>query len=141
MFSQLIHLNNNVSFLNLCCNNREQNITCRTFVFTRTEATILCMNRNVLKASKNYTNKLVSLTTSNNSKILLRLLWFILTKFHWKKSYISHYTITSQKTKCSKITMYVYQRFRCEQEKLLTVELELPNLSARQLNTEINHGY
>ena len=38
------------------------------------------MNTNVLKTSNNHTNKLVSMTTSNNSKIFLRLLWFLLLK-------------------------------------------------------------
>ena len=33
-----------------------------------------------LENIKNYTNKLVSVTTSNNSNILLRLLWFLLLK-------------------------------------------------------------
>ena len=41
---------------------------------------ILYMNINVLKTSKHYTNKLVSMTTSNSSKILLKLLWFLLQK-------------------------------------------------------------
>ena len=35
---------------------------------------MLYMNKNVLKISRNYTNMLVSVTTSNNLKILLRLL-------------------------------------------------------------------
>ena len=33
-----------------------------------------------LENIKHYTNKLVSVTTSNNSKIFLRLLWFLLLK-------------------------------------------------------------
>ena len=33
-----------------------------------------------LENIKNYTNKLVSVTTSNNSNILLRLIWFLLLK-------------------------------------------------------------
>ena len=61
-------------------------------------------------------------------------------KIHQKQSYISHDIITSKKNKCSKITVYVYQCFRCEQ-KLLTVELELLNLGARKLNMEIHHGH
>ena len=38
------------------------------------------VNTNVLKTSKNYTNKLVSVTTSNNSNIFLRMIWFLLLK-------------------------------------------------------------
>ena len=34
-----------------------------------------------LKKSKYYTNKLVNVTTNNNSKTLLRLLWFLLLKY------------------------------------------------------------
>ena len=41
---------------------------------------MLYMNTNVLKTSRNYTNKLVSGTTRTNSKIFLRLLWFLLPK-------------------------------------------------------------
>ena len=61
-----------------------------------------------LENIKNYTNKLVSVTTSNNSKIFLRLLWFLLLKDSPKNSYKSHDIITSKKTKCTKITVYVY---------------------------------
>ena len=38
------------------------------------------MNTNVLKTSKSYNNKLVSVTTSNNLKIFLRLLLFLFLK-------------------------------------------------------------
>ena len=38
------------------------------------------LNKNTLKTTKIYTNKLVSVMTSKKSKILLRLLWFILLK-------------------------------------------------------------
>ena len=41
---------------------------------------ILYMKKNVLKTPKNYTNKLVIVTTSNNSKILSMLLCYILLK-------------------------------------------------------------
>ena len=34
-----------------------------------------------IETSKKFTNKLVSLTTNNNSKIFLRLLWFLLLKY------------------------------------------------------------
>ena len=34
-----------------------------------------------LENIKNYTNTLVSVTTSNNSKIFLRLIWFLLLKY------------------------------------------------------------
>ena len=36
--------------------------------------------QNVLKTSKDYTNKLVSVIPSNNSKTFLRLIWFLLLK-------------------------------------------------------------
>ena len=39
------------------------------------------MNINVLKTSKMYTNNLVSVTVSNNSKIFLGIIWFLLLKY------------------------------------------------------------
>ena len=57
---------------------------------------------------KKYTKNLVSLTTSNNSKILLSLICFLLLKNSQQRSYISQDINTSQETKCSKITVYVY---------------------------------
>ena len=41
---------------------------------------MLYMNTNVLKKSKNYTNKLVSVTNNNNPKTFLRLVWFLILK-------------------------------------------------------------
>ena len=58
------------------------------------------MNTNVLKTSKNYTNKLVSVTNSNNLKIFLRLLWFILLKYSPTTVQISHDINTIQETTC-----------------------------------------
>ena len=67
----------NVSCLKVCCNHSDWNITYKPWVVTCPQATMLYMNTNVLKRSKNYTNKLVSVKTSNNSKIFLRLIWFL----------------------------------------------------------------
>ena len=36
---------------------------------------------NCFENIKNYTNKLVSVKTSNNSKIFLRMIWFLLLKY------------------------------------------------------------
>ena len=41
---------------------------------------IVYINTNVLKTSENRTSNLVSVTTRNNSKILLRMIWFLLLK-------------------------------------------------------------
>ena len=98
------------------------------------------MNTNVLKTSNNYTNKVVSVTNSNNSKIFLRLLWFILLKdspttvlyLPWHQHQSGNQVL---KNHCVCLLTFL-----CE-KKLLIVELELINLSARQLNFKINHGH
>ena len=66
--------------LNVCCNHRDWNITYIPLTLNYPEATMLYMNTNVFKTPKHYTNNMVSVTTSNNSKIFLRLLWFLLLK-------------------------------------------------------------
>ena len=58
---------------------------------------MLYMNINVFKTSKSYTNKLVSVTIRNNSKILLRLPLFILLKDSPFDSHISPMTSTPVK--------------------------------------------
>ena len=140
MISLLIHLNNAVSCLKLCFNHRDWNITYRPLVLTNPQATMIYMNTNVLEKPKIYTNKLVSVTTSNNSKILLRLLWFLLLKYSittvlyllWHQ----YQSINHVLGNCC-VCLLTFYRWK----KLLPVKLELLNLRARQLNTEINHGH
>ena len=64
------------------------------------------MNANVLETSRSYTNKLVGVTTRNNSRIFLRMPWFLLLKGFTDSSPIYPMTATpvkkpsSQKSLC-----------------------------------------
>ena len=78
MFFWFINLNNNGMGLKVCYNHRVLNNTWRLLVLTHHWATLLFLNTNVFKITWNYTNMLGSVTTNNNSNILLRLLWFLL---------------------------------------------------------------
>ena len=94
-----------------------------------------------LENIKNYTNMLVSVTTSNNSKILSRLLWFLLLKdspmtvpyLPWNQHQSRNQVLENH---C--VFSLTFEMWR---GKLLPVELELKNLSISQLNTELHHGH
>ena len=79
-FSWLINLNNNMFFLKVCGNHRVLNITWRLLVLIDLQETMLYLTTNLFKISIVYTKIMVRVTTSNNSKTLLRMLWFLLLK-------------------------------------------------------------
>ena len=81
------------------------------------------------------------MTTSNNSKIFLRLIWFLLLEYSPTKvlclpwnNHQSKNQVLGNHCVCL-LTIWMWTK------KLLTVKLELLNLSARQLNIEIHHGH
>ena len=78
LFFLPIHFNNNVLFLKVCYNHCVLKITWRILVLINNWATVLFLKTYVFKKLINYTNMLVSVTTNNNSKILLRTLWFLI---------------------------------------------------------------
>ena len=139
MFSRLLHLNNNVSFWKVCCNHYGWNIKYRPLVLTNPYATMLYMNKNVLKTSKHYINRQVIVTVSNNSKIFLRVLWFLLlqdsptTVLYLLRH--KHQSI-NQVIENHGVCLLIFLRWK----KFLTVKLKHLNISTRQLNPEINHG-
>ena len=68
------------------------------------------MNINVLKTSKIYTNKLVSVTTRKNFKDIIEAAMVSTPEVFANNSPISPMTSSQVKrTKCSKITVYVYK--------------------------------
>ena len=92
------------------------------------------MSTNVLKTSGNYTNKMVSVTTRNNSNIFLRMLLFSTPGAFTDNSPISPMTSTPVKKPSAQKSLCMFTNILEVKTKLLTVESELLNISARQLN-------
>ena len=65
----LTHMNNNVLWLNVCCNHHVLKIIWRLFVLTNNYAKGLLLNTNVWTTLKRYINMHVSLTTNKTSRI------------------------------------------------------------------------
>ena len=69
----LVHtFEKNVLCLKVCYNKRVLNITGILLLLTNHQAKNIFLYTDVFKKSRNYTNMLVSMTTNNNSKILLK---------------------------------------------------------------------
>ena len=135
MFFLLIYSNRNASCLNICYNHRVLKITWILLLLTNHWATVLSLITYVYKISRKNTNMLGSLMTNNNSKILLRPLWFLLLKdslitvpdLPWPQ----HQSINQVlENKC------VFSRKR----KLISVNPDLLNQSKRQLNQQLGCG-
>ena len=139
LLSRLIIMNNNVLCLKLCYNHHILKITWTLLIVKNHYVTMLYMNTNVFK-KENYTNMLVSVTTSKNSKIFLKPLWFLLlTDSSMKAAYFPWHQHQSRNQVLEyhcvfSLTYYMWKR------KMLPIDSDIFNQSASQLNLELHLG-
>ena len=141
MFFMSIHLRNNLSCLKVFYNHCVLNITWRLLLLANRWATVLFLNTDVFKTSRNHKNMLGSVMTNNNSKIFLRPLWFLLLKD--STITVPYIQLTQQQSRNQvlenhcvfSLTYYMWKI------KLISINSDLLNQSARQLNQELRHGH
>ena len=133
-------MNNNMLCLKVFYNNRFLNTTRILLVLTNHLATVIFLNTDVFKKPQNYTKMMGSVTTNNNSEILLRPLWFLFLKdspktvpyLPWTHQHSRNQVLENHYV--FSLTHYMWKR------KLLNVKSELLNKNAMKLNKELRHG-